>query len=140
MDARECQKMPQYTVEYSPHFISIFDSLSIAEKELIEEFIFHFTEHGLKSFQGKKSPTDNVPHADLNRKAKIDFAKRHRLWHVHIGYTHWNTCRNPLGGYKTSEYVVHFQKFSEHLIALVDYNRHNPMLQPRRENLFKRHL
>ncbi|CAI8967286.1 hypothetical protein [Pseudomonas chlororaphis] len=130
--------MPQHTVEHSQHFIELFATLSSAEQDLIEEFIFHFTANGLRTFQGKKGPTDNVPHTDLNRRAKIDFAKKHKLWHVHIGYTQWHPCRNPLGGYKTSEYVVHFQKFSEFSIALVDYNKHNPMLQPRREHLFKR--
>jgi hypothetical protein len=34
--------------------------------------------------------------------------------------------------------VVHFQKLSETSIALVDYNSHNPMKQPKKEHLFKR--
>ncbi|HDS1765334.1 hypothetical protein NPS42_03780 [Pseudomonas putida] len=130
--------MPQNTVEFSQHFIELFSKLSESEQDLISAFVFHFKEHGLKTFQGKKGPTDNVPHADLNRRVKIEFAKKHRLWHAHIGHPQWNPCRNPLGGYKTSEYVVHFQKFSDSFIALVDYNKHNPMLQPRREHLFRR--
>ncbi|MDV3443756.1 hypothetical protein R0G64_30515, partial [Pseudomonas otitidis] len=43
-----------------------------------------------------------------------------------------------LGTHHTSDFVVHFQKFSESYIALVDYGSHNPMRMPGRESLFKR--
>lgn len=125
-------------VEFSKHFTELFLSLSEEEQTLIENFIFHFETHGLRTFEGKKGPTDNVPHSDPNRAVKIAFAKRYRLWHAHIGHPQWNPCRNPAGGYKTSDYVVHFQKFNDSYIALVDYNSHNPMMMPTKTSLFRR--
>ncbi|WP_236213975.1 hypothetical protein [Metapseudomonas otitidis] len=125
-------------VEFSEHFTELYDDLSEAEQELIDDFVFHFREHGLAGFKGKRGPTDNVPHIDPDRINKIWWANRHKLWHVHIGYPAWRPSRNPLGTYHTSDFVVHFQKFSESYIALVDYGSHNPMRMPGRESLFKR--
>lgn len=125
-------------VEFSEHFTGLFITLSKEEQDLIEEFVFHFETHGLHTFIGKKGPTDNVPHSDPSRQAKITFAKRHKLWHVHIGYPRWSSCRNPAGGYETSNYVVHFQKFNDSNIALIDYNSHNPMIMPSKSSLFRR--
>ena len=128
-----------HKVEFTEHFTDVFEKLSDEEQSLIEEFVFHFEEHGLKTFHGKKGPTDNVPPGDPDRAKKIAYAKKQRLWHVHIGHPKWNHSRNPTAGYKTSNYVVHFQKFNETYIALVDYSSHNPMLQPPRHRLFKQY-
>ena len=125
-------------VEFSEHFIEIFDALSDPEQSLVMDFVFYFEAKGLKTFEGKKGPTDNVPHSDPNRAAKIAFAKRHKLWHVHIGHPFWNKSRNALASYKTSNYVVHFQKFDDTYIALVDYDSHNPMSMPQKTYLFRR--
>lgn len=137
MDARERQEM-QNKVEFSTFFTDLYDNLTTQEQDLIEDFIFHFRHHGLKTFEGKKSPTDNVPLGDKDRAAKVAYAKKQKLWHAHVGHPKWNACKNPLGGYKTSDYVVHFQKFSDTYIALVDYDSHNNMRPPSRERLFKR--
>lgn len=128
-----------HKVEFTGYFTNLYDNLSIQEQDLIDEFVFHFREHGLKNFQGKKVPTDNVPHSDPNRAVKVAYAMKQKLWHVHIGYPQWNKCKNPFAAYKTSNYVVHFQKFNDTFIALVDYNSHDPMQQPKKENLFKRY-
>jgi hypothetical protein len=115
----------------------LYDALSEDEKTLIDDFVFHFSDQGLKTFIGKKGPSDNVPFTDLDRAAKIAYAKKHQLWHVHVGYPKWNACRNPAGGYKTSNYVLHFQKFNDRHIALVDYGPHNPMGLPQKNHLFR---
>ncbi|WP_223533633.1 hypothetical protein [Pseudomonas sp. GL-RE-20] len=128
----------QNKVEFSAHFTTLYDSLPPQEQDLIDEFIYHFRSHGLKTFEGKKGPTDNVPTGDKDRAAKVAYAKKQKLWHAHVGHPKWNTCRNPLGGYKTSDYVVHFQKFNETFIALVDYDSHRNMQPPARDRLFKR--
>jgi hypothetical protein len=125
-------------VEFSGHFLTVFSTLSDEEQELIKQFVYYFEDHGLKTFKGKKGPTDNVPTNDPKRAEKIAYAKRFHLWHVHIGYPRWNENRNILVPYKTSNYVVHFQKFSESYIALVDYNSHNPMGMPPKTSLFRR--
>jgi hypothetical protein len=124
-------------VDFSAPFLLLFDNLSQDEQELIGEFVFHFHQNGLKGFRGKFGPTDNVPHNDPDRAAKIYFAKRNDLWHVHVGHPRWNPCKNPMASYLTSDYVVHFQRFSATHIALVDYNSHNPMKQPSRASLFR---
>lgn len=126
-------------VEVSVYFTNLFDLLPLDEKKLIGAFVSHFRANGLQGFKGKIGPTDNVPHSDPDRAKKIWFANHNKLWHVHIGHPKWNSCKNPAGGYLTSDYVVHFQKLSATSIALVDYNSHNPMQQPKRDSLFKRY-
>ncbi|WP_416425621.1 hypothetical protein RAM80_07655 [Pseudomonas sp. App30] len=124
-------------VDFSDHFTLLYDDLTDDEQDLIDDFVEHFKAHGLKGFPGKYGPTDAVPHSDPDRARKIRFANLHKLWHVHIGYPRWNACKNPMASYRTSDYVVHFQKFGPGHIALVDYNSHNPMRQPDRKSLFR---
>lgn len=128
-----------FKVEFSEHFTLRYDDLSDVEQNLIDDFVFHFKQFGLKGFSGKVAPTDNVPLVDPDRINKIWWAKRHHLFHVHIGYPAWKPCRNPFGTYMTSEYLVHFQKLSDEYIALVDYGSHNPFLIPERQRLFRRY-
>lgn len=127
-----------FKVEFSEHFTSCYEDRSDPEKDLIDDFVFHFRQFGLKGFRGKVAPTDNVPMIDPDRIHKIWWANRHNLWHAHIGYPAWAPCINPYGTYETSDFVVHFQKLSLELIALVDYGSHNPMLMPERKALFRR--
>jgi hypothetical protein len=136
MDARERPEMPNQ-VDISDHFFELYDAMSDDEKDLVDDFVHHFREKGAKGFYGKIGPTDNVPHSDPDRAKKIWFAKKHHLWHVHIGHPKWNPCRNPFASYHTSNWVVHFQKFGDSHIALVDYNSHDPMQQPKRQSLFR---
>jgi hypothetical protein len=136
MDARERQKMPGQ-VDFSDHFFKLYGDLTEVEQDLIDDFVKHFEVHGLTGFPGKWGPTDAVPHGDPDRVRKIRFANLNRLWHVHIGFPQWNPCRNPMASYRTSDFVVHFQKLSPAHIALVDYNSHNPMRQPDRRSLFR---
>lgn len=124
-------------VEFSEYFTQLYDNLSEPEQDLIDDFVFHFRERGLDGFKGKFGPTDNVPLIDPDRINKIWWANKHHLWHAHIGYPAWSPCRNPLGTYQTSDFVVHFQKLSRTFIALVDYGSHNPMRMPERKTLFK---
>lgn len=125
-------------VEFSAHFTTVFETLTTDEKFLIRDFVKHFRNNGLRGFKGKIGPSDNVPHADPDRARKIWFANHHKLWHVHIGHPNWNPCKNPLASYRTSDWVVHFQKLSDSHIAIVDYNSHNPMALPARSSLFYR--
>lgn len=125
-----------FKIEFSTHFTTKFDGLSESERGLIEDFIFHYTSRGLGSFIGKCVPSDNVPDGDPERASKVRYAHRHRLYHVHIGHPFWVASQNPLS-YKTSDYMVHFQKFSPCYIALVDYGNHNPFELPDRKKLFR---
>lgn len=126
-------------IEFSEHFTQKYDGLSEVEQNLIDDFVFHFIEHGLDRFSGKIAPTDNVPALDPDRINKIWWANKHHLYHAHIGYPHWIPSRNPWGTYQTSDYLVHFQKLNPSYIALVDYGSHNPFLIPERQMLFKRY-
>lgn len=126
-----------FTLEFSPHFTERYEDLTEVEKNLIDDFVFYYRGNGLKGFVGKVAPTDNVPQIDPDRIDKIWWAKRHHLYHVHIGYPAWRASRNPWGTYRTSDFLVHFQKFNEKHIALVEYGSHNPFLIPERKALFK---
>ncbi|MBH3444054.1 hypothetical protein I5L59_10755 [Pseudomonas moraviensis] len=124
-------------VDFSEHFIQLYTALPDDEQDLIDDFVEHFKIHGLLKFRGKVGPTDAVPQSDPDRVRKIRFAQINKLWHVHIGHPRWNTCKNPLASYNTSDFVVHFQRFSSSHIALVDYSSHNPMRQPDGKWLFR---
>lgn len=129
-------------VDFTDYFTEQYDRLTTKEQDLIDDFVFFFETIGLKHspytprFTGKISSTENVPHGVYDRAAKIAYARRHRLWHVHIGWPHWNPSRNHMANYKTSNYVVHFQKINDSYIALVGYDCHNPMRQPEKHRLF----
>lgn len=132
-------------VDFTDYFTELYDGLTAQEQDLVDEFVFYFESNGLKPsastprFTGKISSTENVPHGVVDRGAKIAYARRHKLWHVHIGWPHWNQSRNHMAAYKTSNYVVHFQWISDTWIALVGYGCHNPMRQPQKHRLFKRY-
>lgn len=128
-----------FKVEFSEHFTQKYDDISDPERSLIDDFVFHFRQFGLNGYCGKVAKTDNVPQVDPDRIHKIWWANKHHLHHVHIGYPAWQPCRNPYGTYMTSEYMLHFQRFSQEYIALVDYGSHNPFLIPERQMLFKQY-
>ncbi|QEY62516.1 hypothetical protein FXN65_10670 [Metapseudomonas lalkuanensis] len=126
-----------FKIEFSEHFTDKFDCLTELEQSLIEDFVFHFRDFGLKNFIGKVARTDNVPAIDPDRIHKIWWANKQLLWHAHVGYPCWIASRNPYGTYQTSDFLVHFQKFSDTYIALVDYGSHNPFKIPERKMLFR---
>lgn len=128
-----------FKVDFSTSFTIQYDSqLDDEQRELVDDFSFHFQAHGMKGWQGKFGPTDNVPHNDNNRAHKIWFAQKHKLWHVHIGYPRWCASQNTLAPYKTSNYVVHYQRLTSDHIAIVDYGHHDPFHMPAKDVLFRR--
>lgn len=98
------------------------------DKKKIREFISHVKENGLKDLEGKISPSCKVPFETDDRHLKISFARRHKLWHYHIGIPVYK--RSRCGRYLTSEYVLHYQKFSMKNIKIVDFSAHPPFNLP----------
>lgn len=136
MDARDRQEMP-YQVEVGEAFVLKYNGLPQDQRQLIQAFVTHYRSNGLEGWRGKVAKTDNVPMSDPDRSHKIWWANRHNLWHAHVGHPDWSPGQNPYVKYETSDWVVHFQKVSAQLIALIDYDHHNPMSMPIRSMLYR---
>lgn len=94
----------------------------------IDDFIDHVEENGLHGWVGKVGNSRNVPENYDDREAIIEKAEKHSLWHAHLGDPEFKDSR--YGNYKVSDWVIHFQKFSNYHIKLLDLGYHNPMELP----------
>lgn len=131
------QVIPVNIVEFSETF-NLYYSGRFSEKTLdkIDDFIEHFEKYGLfgnpqynyPSWVGKVSPSWNVPKTYPNYIKIKDYAKKHNLWHAHIGDPLF--MDTPHGKYKVSDWVLHFQLISKNHIKLLELGYHNPMELP----------
>ncbi len=101
---------------------------SNATLDKIDDFIEHFEEHCFSNWIGKISPSYNVPETYKNRAKIIAHAKKHFLWHAHIGDPDFKNT--PHGKYKVSDWVIHFKRKSNNHILLLELGYHNPMDLP----------
>lgn len=121
-------------VQLSDHFKRLYANFPRQDQQLIAEFIVHCQMHGLVNLEGKLARTSNVPGVDPDYHAKRQFAIDNYLWHYHIGIPYYQAARNQFISYKTSDWVVHFQRFPGNKeIRLVDYGFHDPMHMPKPE-------
>ncbi|EJE4210385.1 MULTISPECIES: hypothetical protein [Vibrio] len=104
-----------------------------ATVDKIDDFIEHVESNGLFGWIGKVSPSDRVPENYPNREETIAYARNNKLWHAHIG----DPCfeDKPHGKFKTSAWVIHFQKHHNYHIKLLELDLHNPMKLPSEENI-----
>lgn len=129
-------------LEVTEHFKSKLRNLSKAPKKKIAFFVKTFQEGGFyaiddvtidgRTVRNKKS--DNIPSDDPEFIAKVQFAQKHKLWHFHAGFYDLD-C--DIEGYKisptgdlTSQWVIHYQKFSKSHINVVDVTPHPPFSLP----------
>lgn len=77
---------------------------------------------------GRNKNSDAVNKNNPNHDADVKFAHDNKLWHYHIGIKTYNT-RNGYGKY-TSEFVIHYQRFSDS-VRIVKMDNHSPFALPR---------
>jgi hypothetical protein len=106
----------------------------------IDDFIDHFEKNGLfgnpdkglPAWQGKVSPSWNVPESYTDRHLIESHARKFKLWHAHIGDPVFIETYH--GKYKVSDWVIHFQlisnKKNRQHIKLLDLGFHDPMELP----------
>ncbi|MGR5416070.1 hypothetical protein ACPV4W_05025 [Vibrio diabolicus] len=117
------------TVEFGSTFLKYYsDRFSDTTLDKIDDFIEHVEENSLHGWAGKVSPSNKVPENYPDRQEIISKANAYSLWHAHIG----DPCFKDTwhGNYKTSDWVVHFQRFSNVHIKLLELDFHNPMTLP----------
>jgi hypothetical protein len=120
---------PKFTVEFGQTFLLYYtDRFSTATVSKIDDFIDYVEINGLQGWKGKVAPSDRVPLSYPHRQMLIDKARRYNLWHAHIGDPEFKPSINP--NYQVSEWVIHFQKFSNDHIKLLELDSHNPMSLP----------
>jgi hypothetical protein len=122
----------QRIIEFSVHFDFLYrERLPAKDLDKIDDFTEHFEVHGFVGLPGKLAPTWNVPGHDRAYEEKRRFALENYLWHYHVGVPFYSEPRNPAAKYKTSDWVVHFQRFPGDVhIRLVDFGCHQPMHMP----------
>lgn len=112
-------------VIFSASFQVQFPTLTNAEKQAILVFVRHVEQHGLKGLTGRnKSSAPQNPHTKKER-ANHAHAQKHCLWHYHIGIP----CYIGDDGDKTSEYILHYQRFDDEIVLLA-LSAHPPFRLP----------
>ena len=130
---------PSRVVDFGTTFLEYYsERYSQKTVSRIDDFIDHFEQHGLfgpPAWIGKVSPSYKVPEHYPDRAAIEQHARAYALWHAHIGDPVF--IETAHGKYKVSDWVLHFQKISDHHIKLLELGYHNPMDLPD-EDLIKR--
>lgn len=112
-------------VTFSANFQAQFPTLTDTDKQAILAFVRYVEQHGLKGLVGRnKSSAPANPHTKKER-ANFEYAQKYCLWHYHIGIPHY--IGND--GDKTSEYILHYQRFDDRIV-LLELSAHPPFTLP----------
>ncbi len=114
-------------VDFGQIFINRFDNFPAADKQKIQEFADHVSRYGFRRLPGRNKPSTDVPTDDKDFIDKVVYARRHNLWHYHIGIPSYDE-RNDFGDY-TSEYVLHYKHMGAEIVV-VDFDFHPPLSLP----------
>lgn len=121
--------------------------LGKAERRKVFDFFQAFEQGGFPainsySIQGyivRNKSSDNVDPNDPDFAAKVKFAQENLLWHFHIGFYDYNYTINGYtlsqNGDLTSQWVIHYQKFADNHINVVDLTPHPPFELPSKDSL-----
>jgi len=120
--------LQMYTVHMGGLFVTEYANFPPEDQGKINSFIERYQKSGFDELLGKNVPSCNVPHDDREFVKKVKYAQKHKLWHYHIGIPDYSLseCKT----YKTSEYVLHYQKLSFNEIKIVDFGYHPPLSLP----------
>lgn len=129
-------------LETSNYFISKIKHFGRAEKKKISAFMQAFQQGGfyaindfwLSGYKVRNKSSIDIPSNTANFISKVNFVKKYHLWHFHAGFYDFD-C--DLEGYVisvkgdlTSQWVIHYQLFSDHHIRIVDISAHPPLILP----------
>lgn len=116
-------------VEFGSTFLKYYNErFSANTVDKIDDFIDHFQQNGLWGWVGKLGPSNKVPLNVPDRDEIIAYAEKYSLWHAHIGEPCFEDTIH--GRYKTSDWVLHFQRFNGNHIRLIELGYHRPMDLP----------
>lgn len=136
-------------LEATDHFKNKVKNFSREPKKKIVTFMNTFQLGGFSAinnveidgYKVRNKSSDNVPTSDHQFIAKVKLAQRYNLWHYHAGFYNINS---DIDGYTisdkgdlTSQWVIHYQFFTENHINVVDVTPHPPLLLPDEEHLTK---
>jgi hypothetical protein len=131
-----------HKIEATGHFTTKAKKLSKAPRKKLASFFNTFQTGGFHAIDnvtidGRKvrnKSSDNIPSSDPYFVKKVKFAQKYQLWHFHAGFYDVD-C--DIEGYKysesgdlTSQWVIHYQKFSDSHINVVDVTPHPPFSLP----------
>lgn len=134
-------------LEATDHFKDKVKKFSREPKKKITTFIQTFQEGGFSAIDNVKingikvrnKSSDDVPTSDPQFVSKVKLAQKYNLWHYHAGFYNID-C--DFDGYNvsscgdlTSQWVIHYQLFTENHINIVDVTPHPPFLLPNEEHL-----
>jgi mRNA-degrading endonuclease RelE of RelBE toxin-antitoxin system len=129
-------------LEVTDHFKKKARNLAKKPRKKIASFIDIFQTGGFYAIDNvsidgrivRNKQSNNIPTSDPDFIKKVSFAQKHKLWHFHAGFYDVD-C--DIDGYKysesgdlTSQWVIHYQKFSESHINIVDVTPHPPFSLP----------
>ncbi|MGQ4276445.1 hypothetical protein ACQ5ES_05305 [Pseudidiomarina sp. E22-M8] len=136
----------QITVSY--HFLKIYMNASeqpphcypseLSDKQKFNHFISAYLTHGFGDpdlFPGRLKESTDVDKDDPKFITKVNYARKHQLWHYHIGIPCYDDSEKRPRGDWLSAYLLNFQRLSEIKIKLVDLNSHPPFSFPAEEYL-----
>ncbi len=123
----EEQKNEGLSVEFGQEFINRFENYPPKDIEKIKGFVQHVSEKGLNDLPGRNKSSDNVDTNDHDFIKKVSHAKKHNLWHYHIGIPQYDKT-NKFGDW-TSEWVIHYQRLGNE-IHIVELDDHPPFTLP----------
>lgn len=109
-----------------------------SDKEKFNDFMECYLTHGFgdaQHFPGRLKDSTDVDTNDRQFVSKVQFARKHRLWHYHIGIPCYECSDDSSRGDWLSAYLLNFQRFSDSYIKLVDLNSHPPFELPDAEYL-----
>lgn len=112
-------------VDFLPKFLKKMDNLDTKSQDAIADFVEYVEQHGLKGLQGRNKSSAPINPRTKKQRANFAYAQKHCLWHYHIGIP----CYVGEFGDKTSEYVLHYQRFNDEIV-LVDLLPHPPFALP----------
>ena len=120
---------PKGVVEFGDTFRFYYNE-RYSEKTLdkIDDFIEHVESNGLHGWIGKVGNSNKVPDTYENKDEIVKKANKYNLWHAHLGDPIFKD--SYYGNYKVSDWVIHFQRFSNTHIKLLELGYHNPMNLP----------
>lgn len=113
-------------VETSTGFDEQVMHFSYEDRIKIALFIQQVEQNGLRGLEGRNKPSTPANLHTKKERADFAYAQKHCLWHYHIGIPHY------VGewGDKTSEYVLHYQRFDDKIV-LVGLSAHPPFILPK---------
>lgn len=123
------EEKPKHIVDFSVHFAKVYVAIAANEAQYIDNFIEHVEENGLIGLPGRLKASWDIPKDDPQFNSKNTYAKKHNLWHYHLGMNTYDMT-NGHGDY-TSEWVLHLRRHPCGLYTtIVDWDPHPPFVLP----------